>query len=718
MHLLNSSDVPGTSPFGIRRSVRRVVSNPILEKWVQQCMTFELIDNIGTTGSPGFGRCIRISTAGSLINTAAYRGSPAEVDPYARSLNEQIKWISDSENSKLNIPKRYDNLMVLDDLHLTISATDPKSQYPNVTNEINQGKDWFVIDMSPTTKNKDSVIDTSTNFGANAGLFGDVPTAGIDYSSSNSHEWSLPDYEIFSMAGASNDNPRAVWHIQRSDLKSDPNIARSALRPNLEVIFGLRSHALPKRYSSITAMMHITFIQSMADIKKTVVDAQSRLPFSGIIRLLLNEVENSSPLFKEGEKVARHTFMITFVVDWLLGRVSAYLLNDSSDGKAILYSVSGDTNQCQAGCLPANLANNLLTPEIHHENAIKDLRLSFIEESAIGLATIEINSNSGSQFPKSLDILYPINVLAGYAEKFQIYRGYPVSKIISDSQWLPFKRAARIDEDTNYELNFIWSTPNGYNRDSVWTLIPPPIRAEGSDEEKNSTHGEILIPVNTTWGALIEKISSSEKIKLPEVPDSYYTVNLKVGTQTDLCECVVLRDNIILMSSSGVRKNFKSCFNYLTSAVFGDNLSIGISMGSVVLSTDYFETPVLTKHAPDLFQNGDYKALNDFIYGCNNAWLCRVKNTVLIFSHNKIATFDFHDVEGAPLVTKLQIHHWKEWVTETNDNLSDYSLCFLANVIARTGNLKPITGWSGVVDSGCREWLQDAHPEMLFQKEI
>lgn len=700
MNWSNSSDVPGTSPFGIKRSVRRVISNPILEQWVQQCMTFELIDNIGTTGSPGFGRCIRISTAGSLINTAAYRGSSDEVDPFARSLDEQINWTSVLGNSKSTIPTRYDNLMILDDLHLTISATDPISQYPNVKEEINQGTDWFVVDMSPTTKNKDSIIDTSTNLGANVGVFGDVPTAGIEYSSSNSHEWSLPDYDIFSMAGASNDNPRAVWHIQRSDLKSDPNIARSALRPNLEVIFGLRSHASPKRYSSITAMMHITFIQNKVDIKEKAEDIIfSRLPFSGIVRWLTKGIVNSLPIFKDGKKLARHTFMITFVVDWLLGRVSAYIPDDAGDSKAILYSVSDDENQEQSGFLPAEEAKKLLTPEIDHENAIKDLRLSFIESSAIGLANIEINSKSIIEFPKSLDILYPINVLAGYAEKFQVYSGYPVTQIISNSQWLPFKRAARIDAHTNYELNFIWSMPNGYNRDSVWTIISPPTKGNGT-------------------GAVIEKNSSSEIIKLPEVPDSYYTVNLKDRNQAKLYECVLLRDNIILMDSSGERKNFKSCFNYLTSAVFGDDLSIGISMGSIVLSKDYFETPVLTKNAPDLFQNGDYKALNDFIYGCNDAWLCRVKNTVLIFAHNKIATFDFQDAKRSQLVTKLQTFHWKEWVKDTNDRSSDNSLCFLANVISRTGNLKPITGWSGAMDSVHRQWLQDANSEMLFQKEI
>ncbi|MBJ9697681.1 hypothetical protein [Burkholderia cenocepacia] len=724
MTIVSGGEVPGVSPFGIRRAVRRIIAEPEMHSWLQQCMTFELIENIGTTESRGYGRCLRISTAGTLINTASYRGKDSvPVDPYSRPLSDQLSWIEASQQS--GFPPLVDNLMVLDDVHLTIEATDPIAS----RNQINPGNEWSLLDMSPTTKNNMNMVSTSTTIGVNAGAFGDIPTAGMDFSTTTSRAWSLPDYELFSMGGlVASREPRVVWHVKRSDPKSDPNIARSSFRPDFEAIFGLRADASPKRYSSISVLISLTFVHNTHEITDALADKLAAMPFGGGVFILAGKaLKYFSPQGDGGPAPAmtRHSFIMTFVVDWELGVVGAYVpnINNKSakgDKVAILYTLNSQDDKNaknnERHNLTAAAARDLLKPKIAPDGNIFDIRLEFRDSSAIGVADIDCHVNGSQSSSCDYDALFPISALASYSEKFSIYQGYPEAKNVPDPRWLPFKRAARI---TCEREGLIWTAPTGYSRDNVWVV-------KVDDGKPNQPPPE--------------GFRSIEKIKLPEVPDSYYRSNYtdtaddRSGYFQYVREYIAWRDMIFVVDRKG-KSTYRSCFDYLASAAFGDTLSIGISQGNIVMSDDFFKTPLTKDKADKILTKNERKRLDvvlkQFIFGCASAWMFRVRDSVLIFARDEIASFDmpnFSMPDGCTV--EVVIESWKTWVERFHKDENNMvnstdalrSLYSAADIISRTGNERPITGWvmrnsdtpSGPAnDSGL--WLREP-AEMFFQR--
>lgn len=709
MKYINCGDVPGLSPFGVRRTVRRIVAESEVSSWIQKSISFELIENIGVVSSAGAGRCIRISTDGTVINTASYRGENAiPADPLASKLADQLAWYEEAKHSASIV----DNQMIFDDAHLTIEATTPQGE----ETAINDGNDWCLIDLSPITKNNETDVSTSTTLGASIGMFGDVPTVGMDFSTTTSHQWTLPDYGLLAMGGLSGSRePRAVWHVKRSDNKSDPNIARSSFEPHFEVIFGLRHGVMPKRYSSISVMLDVSFLQHVD--RTPIEDKIKSLPFGGffyfleqpsLINVLLSEVEKA---IVPPPNFTRHSFMMTFIVDWKLGTVSACVPDIYTDtvscGKTPICKIKNiddpDRNKSD-WFLSSDQARELLAPVIKPESVYTDLRLEFTEGSAIGVA------NPGNPFDRKMsvqenyDILFPIRVLSGYSETFSVYQGYPIANVIKDVQWLPFKRAARISimESTEPDGHgLIWSAPHGYSRDSVWT------KGEASTSSKPFPH---IQPYH---------YSSQDKIGLPEVPDSYYRYNTM---ENGVRECISFRDRIYLIDGSGITE-FNSCFSFLTSAVFTKELSLGIAKGGFVMSADSFRTPLTEKDLEKYKTNNDHslaREINDFIYGCSSSWILRIHDQILIFADDMIAKISIPDKNKKQGIEYMSWQDLTALYIDEKNNLKDSpsiisSLNMLAKVLSRTGVMKPIAGWVEPDLQGY--WIKDTN-EMLLQREF
>ncbi|RAW96811.1 MULTISPECIES: hypothetical protein [unclassified Photorhabdus] len=547
-------------------------------------------------------------------------------------------------------------------------------------------------------------------------MFGNVPTVGMDFSTTTSHQWALPDYGLFAMGGLSGSRePRAVWHVKRSDNKSDPNIARSSFEPHFEAIFGLRHGVMPKRYSSISVMLDVSFLQHVD--RTPIEDKIKSLPFGGFFYFLeQSSIENVILTHVEKAvipppKFTRHSFMMTFIVDWKLGTVSACvpdshieILNRGITPLCKIINVDDPDRNNSNWFLSSDEAQELLAPAIQPESAFTDLRLEFTEGSAIGVANPSNPFYRKMNEQENYDILFPIRVLAGYSETFSVYQGYPIAKIIEDVQWFPFKRAARISvmESTQSDGHgLIWSAPHGYNRDSVW------IKGDVSTGDKPFPH---IQPYH---------YSSQDQIGLPEVPDSYYRYKTN---ENGVRECISFRDRIYLIDNSGITE-FNSCFSFLTSAVFTKELSLGISKGCFVMSADSFRTSLTEKDLKNYKTNDDHslvREINDFIYGCSSTWMLRIHDAILIFADDMVARISI------PVKNKKQDIDYMSWqeliglFIDENSNLKSSpviisSFNMLAKVLSRTGVIKPIAGW---VEPGLQGyWIKDTR-EMLLQREF
>jgi hypothetical protein len=757
---INSGDVAGLSPFGFRRSVRRIVAECKAYSWAQQCLTFELIENIGTTASPGFGRCIRISTVGTLVNTAAFRGDGQKQppDPYARSLDRQLDWMAKKNKEDLS-----DNLFVLDDIHFTIEATSPTGEAVNVARQ------WTLIDASPTTKNGVSSVNTSTTLGFNAGFFGDVPTAGVEASTTTSHEWSMPDYVLFLMGGLGEDQePRATWHVKRSDPDSDPNIARSSFRPIFEAVFGLRSGVTPGRYSSITTMMTLKFKKIDSNKDKAYLAKQQGKASDDSSPSVLQNIANTNPFVEaalqaiplfvpdqEGnsDDLASYSFMATFVVDWKNGTVSGYMPTfvqnpklppptDPTPESARLYAVEDssrdfrniltlkqfkeevknstgdhevvldkDINEALRDLLEPNVAKKLLLPYLPENDSIADLRMEFRDDSSIGLANPDrrFAFSDANDIKQTFDVQFPVDALASYSDQFVIHSGYPVVHKDPQFQWLPFKRAARIQTPEIGSL--LWSAPAGYSRDSIW--------------EFNA------LPDNLSF----RQLRSIDVLGLPEVPDSYYRSQGITEGSMWVKEYVAWRDRIFINDGSGWTES-ASCFSHLTSAVMSTQLSLGIAEGKLVASKDLFKTPLkLDDLKVSRTQENDQVALdiavNNFLYGSVNVWMFRLDVEVVVVADEQVALFSVAaldtSMEPDKKMLTFEVLHWRtlidRWskleVDKSQKGFDNARRIMTATILAGTGIRKPIIGWAEIL--GPRETLKLLTPatlEYILQKMV
>ncbi|NHB63190.1 hypothetical protein [Photorhabdus sp. RW14-46] len=715
-----SSVSPGQSPFGVRKSSQTIIAESKDERWVQLQINVDLFENVGATTLSGAGRCIKINTAGTMINTSSFRGlNEKPVDVLAYSIQDRIGM----ETEDVNNLKVKDNKNIFDDCHITIQPIDSsicEYDYSQSSPKFGLGSDWYLSEYSPRSKNKDNNVETSTGSGLSAGMFGGIPTIGIDVSESNAKQWSLPDYDLAGMAALSDlQQPRIVWNIQRSDKKADPLIARSSFNPIFEGLFALRPEAKPSRYSTFAILLDFSFVKNEHHTTDDEFIKKS-LPFGGVLDYLFNNsmLKHIVPEFGSDKYFfQRFSFLTKFVVDWHLGTVSG--ISDSSikgrhDQETLqlvkLKSLLQEKDEHSSGFLSKEKSINYLnSAPIEIESS--ETYLEFAQDSAIGIATLH---NLNDPEAGNYELIFPASVLAGLYNNFNVYTNYPLMVDNAKSvTWLPFKNAARIqvphdngipegqfiDGFGKFNYRNVWVCPTGYNRDFVWYL----------NNDLNNKY-----PF---------KKSAMAILNIPEVPDSYYATHIKRDDKyTDGIEFLVFRDRVFYFLNGKLSAYHNSCLSFLTSAVMDTRspvlpnektrYSIGIAQGRLFFSKDILKTVLSEDESNELTvvtsdQNKKHlqQVLNDFIFGCANPWIFMCDDDVYVVRYDDVVTFKMPTTKCS---TKLTYFQWHEGATKYFKNK------LLVQVASSDVVAKQIAGWS----AGKSKPAAAEKPIFLLENEV
>lgn len=714
----------GQSPFGVRKSSQTILAESKDERWIQLKINIDLFENIGATTISGMGRCIKINTAGTIINTSAYRGlNEKPVDILASSIQDRISMQVSDEN-KIKI---IDNGHIFDDCHITIQPIDSSTanyDYSLSSPKFGLGSDWYLSEFSPQSKNKENNLETSTGSGLSAGMFDSIPTVGIDVSESSSKQWSLPDYDFAGMAALSNlQEPRIIWNITRSDKKSDPLIARSSFNPIFEGLFSLRPEAKPSRYSTFAVLLDFSFVKT--NHHETNDEFIKALPFGGVFDYLY---KNSTlkyivpELGSDQNNFQRFSFLTKFFVDWHLGTVSGVsassiqgLHSQETLQLVKLKSLLQDEDEKNTGFLSEKSALEYLHSE-PVEIVSSEVYLEFTQDSAIGIATLyNLNEPASGNY----ELKFPFSSLAGLYNSFDIYTNYPLmnDNVISVT-WLPFRNSANIQvphtngvpdgvfEDSFGEFNYrnVWVCPKGYNRDFIWSLS-----------------GEYLF-----------KKTAMDILKIPEVPDSYYATHIKgANNYTHAIEFLVFRDRVFYFLQGNLMGYHNSCLSSLTSAVMDTRLpvteqntvspsqiySIGIAKGHLFFSKDILKTALnenesneLTTVLNDNEQKPLQEVLNYFIFDGANPWIFMCDDDVYVVNDDNVATFKMPTSKGN---VELSYFKWNEGIN--NKRFKNKLLIKLASLDMLA---KQITGWcaGGANCQSNEKPIFHLENEVIFQK--
>ena len=145
-------------------------------------------------------RILRIGTAGTIVNTLAYRGKDKMAHPFSQNLESMF--------DSTKIDAWVDEKRIFDKFIFKIENYHPdhSDERAHIVNPV----DWMVSDFSPKTKNKENMLSTSTSIGFDVGAFGSTATGGLNYSDSQSREWSIEDYELLGSVSVDMSQPSSV----------------------------------------------------------------------------------------------------------------------------------------------------------------------------------------------------------------------------------------------------------------------------------------------------------------------------------------------------------------------------------------------------------------------------------------------------------------------------------------------------------------------------
>ncbi|QRX89931.1 hypothetical protein [Streptomyces noursei] len=247
-----AANAPSSDAQSIRYATRRATSFEPSHTY-QQSLQFELIEEAATPNVRRRGRAVRISTRGTVVDTARIREHHDAGSGATTSYSYLAGRFAPGDLGK----KRdlADNGNILDSFAISVQPVTPTAPAGTTTQN---SADWVISDFSPTSHNGEKTVSTSTTIGANVGFFGTTPTAGLSYSYTTGASWALKDYELAAAGSTTHDGPYVSWSIKRTSKDSDPALAKSALTPHLEAVFTLRPEANPSRFSAFTVLTTIT----------------------------------------------------------------------------------------------------------------------------------------------------------------------------------------------------------------------------------------------------------------------------------------------------------------------------------------------------------------------------------------------------------------------------------------------------------------------------
>ena len=372
-------------------------------------------------------RILRIGTAGTIINTLAYRGKDKTAHPFSQNMEFMF------DKTKIDIWE--DEKRIFDKFIFKIENYHPdhSSERTHIVNPI----DWILADFSPKTKNKESMLSTSTSIGFDVGSFGSTATAGVNYSQSQSREWSIEDYELFGSASVDMSHPSSVtWNVHRSSQDSDPDIAKSTFSPDFESVFRSSQSSERRRYSIISAIAIPVFL----DQKSEKVEVKSSSFLTKAIFALHNifsgkKIQNNT-IETKINKYYGHVFSVTLLVDWVTGRVETVLPPDSS-GRVRLSSASWSDGK-----------------EVNNEG-VKDLMeglmpaiASGVEEPELVYPRYEGDDPVGKVTPgkgvTSIEVVIPPDLLFYYYGGVSVSQGLSFKDSSLQALWGPFSNTLLI----------------------------------------------------------------------------------------------------------------------------------------------------------------------------------------------------------------------------------------------------------------------------------
>ncbi|MBB5940379.1 hypothetical protein [Streptomyces zagrosensis] len=510
-------NVPSAEAQNIRYAVRRAVSTDSQGVY-QQSLNFELIDDATTPAVSQRGRAVRISTAGTILDTARMRMS---FGPTFNYMSRRFEYDDVDALTNQSSYKRMDTTTIL---HAFCMNIQPVTAIPDNRSYGTQGNsDWLLAGLSPTTRNQDKSVSVSTSVGVNLGFFGDTPTAGVSYSYTTGSSWMLPDYELTAAGATTPDGPYAAWAITRTDKKADPLLARSALLPYFEAVFCLRPDAKPQRYSAFATRTTLNLDQ------RTIEPVSYSQAISEIIGAPFSILTGSDiKLTQDKDRYVCIPFYQSYVIDWETGHVTMIGGEKHDTHKrpfhALPLMVTGpfETSRVKQSTpflqgvvkSKADYAHvkKILSPPVAAP-AVSDVtpRFQYRGASPVGLVRADY---LGTDF----EVLVPEERLVHYVNGFTV--GSTDKAGTWSHDWLPGKRALRIRrlqslKDTPLSL---WISPRGY-QGGLCTIINVdtaghksyggtfPVQSLGLPEVPDA-----IVPVRVTRTALKQQWSATKAV--------------------------------------------------------------------------------------------------------------------------------------------------------------------------------------------------------------
>ncbi|MEU4800554.1 hypothetical protein [Streptomyces sp. NPDC023327] len=461
----------GGEPQRVRYTTRRATSVD-LSGIYQQSLMFELIEETGNPDVRHRGRAVRISTGGTVFDTARLR----------YGMGHPLAGRFDSAKAVGRSTEAWDNQHVLDMLCLRLQPITPRGDEAHV----HQSDEWILTDYSPVTENEHKVLSTSTSLGANLGFFADTPTGGVSYNYTTGTSWTLPDYRLGAAGGTDrSDGAYVAWSISRAQRDSDPRLAQSSLSPRLEAVFTLRPGVGRARYSAFACMTQVLLcVPKRTDPPKLEPSSAGDWvllaalgPAIYLGAKVVHEDLKESLEHEEEFEWMRYAFVQSYVVDWEDARVHVVGVSEQEgrdlmgmtpqlalprlvttevtgelpvDKQSDWHSIHADA--VQGGDLEQKL-DKLLNPPVPSEQPLEQtLRFSYRPGSAVGLAVVPAGCHE-------VLITVPAAYLGAYAAGLRV--GGTDEPGSWSYDWLPGRRAVRVRRTRMANPAAVWIDAQG-----------------------------------------------------------------------------------------------------------------------------------------------------------------------------------------------------------------------------------------------------------------
>ncbi|MBF6339295.1 hypothetical protein IU450_25870 [Nocardia abscessus] len=452
----------------------------------QQSLQFELIEEVATPNTPERGRAVRISTRGTVLDTARLR-RPFVDGQWATHSMLAGRFTPDGLKNSRDLAHDHlkDNGHILENFAMTIQPATPSA-----SSGVQNGKDWILGDYSPITHNEAETVSTSTTIGASVGFFGDVPTAGLSYAYTSGASWTLKDYELVAAGGTTEEGPWVSWSIKRSQDRSDPDLAHSALSPHFEAVFHLGSSAATERFSAFNVLTTVTVDKAT---KKVFYLPLDYLSFGWLIPNRYKKIEVDHQYHFPMQ------FVQSYVIDWDRGKVDIIGPDISRDAGALASILAVEEFSISEPYL-AVVATTPMPKELHDPPAMVQVvdyfrqmedqgeghdiglmfelpvdglagatqlpdrrrRFRYRGESPVGTLVIP---PADAQGVKSAEIAIPTERLGQY------YDGFNIDGInIARYEWIRPRRSVIVDHDIAGKCA-VWIAPRGF-RGGVCSIPP------------------------------------------------------------------------------------------------------------------------------------------------------------------------------------------------------------------------------------------------------